>query len=84
MPGRRQRRENLRPVVTFDRDAVLDLAHLAAALGVSEETAAKGDWPSFAVGGKQRYLWGQVLDEAARRADPTYERNSRLKGQRVG
>lgn len=61
----------LRPVVTYERDAVLDPGHLVAALGVSEEIIAKMDLPCFPAGERVKYLWGQVVDELARRADPT-------------
>lgn len=64
---------DLRPVVTYERDAVLDPGHLVAALGVSEEIIAKMDLPCFAAGERVKYLWGQVVDELARRADPTGE-----------
>jgi hypothetical protein len=59
---------DLRPVVTYDRDAILDLGHVAVALGVSEETAAALDLPCMYVGTRGKYLWGQVLDEIAARS----------------
>jgi hypothetical protein len=59
----------LRPVVTYPRDAIVETVHVAAALGVSEEIVNKMDLPFFAAGTRTRYVWGQVLDELARRAD---------------
>lgn len=60
----------LRPVITYPRDAILELAHVAKALGVSEEIAHKMDLPCFYAGRKPRFLWGQVLDVLAERASP--------------
>jgi hypothetical protein len=55
--------------VVYSRDAVLDIAQLAAGLGVSVRTAERMDLPSFLVGVRsRRYLWGQVLDVLAERA----------------
>lgn len=64
MPETRKRRE---PVV-YSRDAVLDYTQLAAGLGVSVEIARKMDLPFFMAGGRERFLWGQVLDLCAARA----------------
>jgi hypothetical protein len=61
---------DLRPVLTFPRDAILETAHVAAALGVSEEIVAKMDLPHFVAGKRPRYVWGQVLDALTERASP--------------
>ena len=69
--ARRTSVDNLRPVVTYPREAVLNLDQLAAALGVGRETAEKMDLPFFLAGKRQRFIWGQVLDLLAERADPS-------------
>lgn len=61
---------DLRPIVTYPRDAVVDTSHVAAALHVSEEVVGKMDLPCFYAGKKPRYLWGQLLDVFAERANP--------------
>ncbi len=63
-------RPELRPIVTYPRDAVVELSHVAAALGVSEEIVAKMDLPVFYAGKRPRFLWGQLLDEFTKRASP--------------
>lgn len=60
--------EHLRPVVTYERDAILETAHIAAALGVSDEIVGKMDLPHFYAGKRMRFIWGQVLDALAERA----------------
>jgi len=52
----------LRPIVTYPPEAVLDVDHVAAALGVSVSTVDRSDLPCFYLGAhKRRYLWGAVL-----------------------
>jgi hypothetical protein len=63
-------RPDLRPVVTFPRDAILETVHVAAALGVCEELVRRMDLPCFYIGTRVRYVWGQVHDELTRRANP--------------
>lgn len=60
--------DTLRPVVTFSRDAVLEKQHMAAAFGVSVDSIERQDFPCFYIGRSPRWIWGQVLDECARRA----------------
>lgn len=55
-------------VTTYPRDAILSTAHVAKALGVSEEIVAKMDLPCFAAGKRLRFVWGQVLDALMERA----------------
>lgn len=62
------RQEQLRPAVTYPRDAVLEIEHVAHACSVSVSTIERADLPCFYLGNRRRYLWGQVLDELARRA----------------
>lgn len=62
--------KELPPVVTYPRDAVVETAHVAAALHVSEEIVGKMDLPCFYAGKKPRYVWGQLLDLFAERATP--------------
>lgn len=51
------------------RDAVLTLRELAAALKIKDtRTVQKMDLPYFMVGGRQRYIYGQVLDVLAQKA----------------
>lgn len=58
-----------REPVVYSRDAVLDVAQLAAGLGVSIRTVERMDLPSFIVGARtRRFLWGQVLDVLEARA----------------
>lgn len=71
MPIERFENPNLPPVVTFPRDAVLMRAHVAAALNVAPEKIAHMDLPSFGVGERERFIWGQVLDVLAERALPS-------------
>ena len=59
-----------RPIVTYPRDAIVETAHVCAALGVTDETVAKMDLPCFYAGNRARYVWGQVLDELTARANP--------------
>lgn len=54
--------------VTYPREAVLDIDQLAAGLGVSRRIAEGMDLPSFLVGKRRRWCWGQVLDVLAQRA----------------
>ena len=60
----------LRPVVTYPRDAIVEASHVAAAIGVTVEMVGKLDLPCFYAGRKARYVWGQVLDVLAQRASP--------------
>jgi hypothetical protein len=68
MPALKPR--ELRTIVTYPRDAVLDASHLGAAFGVSEEIIAKMDLPSFLAGARQKYIWGQVIDHLTAIANP--------------
>lgn len=61
---------DLRAVVTYPRDAVLDVGHLVVALGVSEEIINSMDLPCTYAGARPKYVWGQVVDELERRASP--------------
>lgn len=72
----------LRPIVTYPRDAVLETAHVSAALGVSEEIVGKMDLPCFYAGKRPRYIWGQVLDFLAERAKPATSNVLHLRGAR--
>lgn len=58
----------LRAVITYPRDAVLDAGHLVVAFGVSEEIIASMDLPCTYAGARPKYVWGQVVDELQRRA----------------
>lgn len=69
-PAAPSRVTELRPVVTYPRDAILETAHVAAALGVSTDTVGRMDLPCFYAGNKPRYVWGQVLDFLTARANP--------------
>lgn len=60
----------LRPIITYPRDAIVEKSHVGAALGVSEEIVDKMDLPCFYAGKKPRFLWGQVLDILGERANP--------------
>lgn len=64
----RRKRKAPKAVVTYSRDAVLDYAQLAAGLGVSVEIARKMDLPFVMAGGRERFVWGQVLDTLIKRA----------------
>jgi hypothetical protein len=67
----------LRPVVSYPRDTVLDKHQLAAGLGVCVAIAIKADLPFTMIGGRPKWIWGQVLDVLAERALPSarpYER----------
>lgn len=60
---------HLRPIVTFPRDAIVDYEHLAAAFGVSIDKIKEQNFPCLRFGRNSvRFLWGQVLDEIAQRA----------------
>ena len=77
--------DELRPVVTYPRDAVLEPAHVCAALAIARVTLDKMDLPCFYAGNRPRYLWGQVLDVLAERAmpspaEPATQRNRRRAG----
>lgn len=67
MPKRKER--ELRPVITFPRDAVVETAHVAAALNVGDDKVGQLDLPCFYPGAYPRFIWGQVLDELAQRAN---------------
>lgn len=55
-------------VTVYPRDAILTLEQVAYALNASPKTVERMDLPYFRAGKMPRYLWGQVLDECARRA----------------
>lgn len=57
-----------RPVVSYPREAVVDLEQLAAGLGVGRGVAEKMDLPFFMAGARMRFVWGQVLDVLEQRA----------------
>jgi hypothetical protein len=61
--------DELRPIVTFPRDAIVETAHVAAAIGVSRDVVGTMDLPCFYPGAYPRYVWGQVLDELVARAN---------------
>jgi hypothetical protein len=61
--------DELRPVVTFPRDAIVETAHIAAAIGVSRDVVGTMDLPCFYPGAYPRFVWGQVLDELTARAN---------------
>lgn len=59
--------EGLRPVVSYPREAVLEIEHVALALGISKRTAERKHFKCFYIGPKtRRFIWGEVLDECAR------------------
>jgi len=63
----------LRELVTYPRDAIVDRAQVAAALDVAESVVDKMDLPCFMTGKRPtsaRYCWGLVLDELAKRSSP--------------
>ncbi len=66
MPSRRS--PEPKPVIAYAREAVLDATQLGAALGVSASTVERMDLPFFRAGNRVRYLYGQVLDVLAERA----------------
>ena len=57
------------PVLTYPRDAVIDEKQLAAALGISVEKVKKADLPTIYFGRDKRFIWGQVLDFLASKAE---------------
>jgi hypothetical protein len=61
--------KQLRPVVVYPRDAVLDKEQLAAGLGIELRDVDRADLPTYyPTPRKPRYLWGQILDVIAERA----------------
>lgn len=62
------RMETLKPVVSFPRDAVLTVEHLAAAFDCSPKTILRMDLPMCFAGKMPRYVWGQVIDTLTERA----------------
>lgn len=62
------RLEQLKPVVTYPRDAILTVEHLAAAFDCSPKTIGRMDLPVFFAGKMPRYVWGQVIDTLVERA----------------
>jgi hypothetical protein len=76
--------KELRPVITYPRDAIVEVSHVAAALGVSDEIVNGMDLPSFPAGKRPRFIWGQVLDVLAERADPVLADESKKSRRRVG
>lgn len=69
-----------RTPITYPREAIVEPSHVAAALGVSEEIVGKMDLPTFYAGRKPRYVWGQVLDVLAQRANPDAAKGLRKVG----
>ena len=62
-------RSALADIITFPRDAVLEIEQVALALRVPVSRVAKMDLPTIYCGKKiRRYLWGQILDTLAERA----------------
>lgn len=64
---------DLPPVITFPRDAIVEDAHLCAVLNIGPDALAALDLPCIATdrrGGRKRYIMGQVLDVLAERALP--------------
>jgi len=60
-PRPRPARE-LRPVVLYPPEAVLDVDHVALALGVSPRTVERLDLPCIYLGAHiRRFLWSEVL-----------------------
>jgi hypothetical protein len=60
--------DDLRPVITYPRDAIVEREHLQAALNMSREKIEKLDLPCFYIGRDVRFIWGQVLDYLSERA----------------
>jgi hypothetical protein len=60
--------KQLKPVVTYPREAVLDKAQLAAGLNVSVRKVERLDLPCTYLGNSPRWVWGQVLDVLVERA----------------
>jgi hypothetical protein len=59
---------NTQPIV-YPRDAVVTIHEVAAALRVSVRTVERMDLPTVYCGRKtRRYMWGQLLDVLAERA----------------
>jgi hypothetical protein len=54
--------------ITFPRDAVVTIAEAAAALRVSVRQVQRMDLPTIYIGRSPRFLWSQVLDVLAERA----------------
>jgi hypothetical protein len=54
--------------ITYPRDSVVTVDQVAAALRVSKWTVRRMDLPTVYVGRAPRYVWGQVLDHLAGRA----------------
>lgn len=54
--------DDLRSVVSYPADAVLEIGHVAAALGVSVSMVEKLDLPCVFLGPHtRRFLWSEVL-----------------------
>lgn len=66
-----ERIDDLPPVITYPRDAVLEREHIATALHIGLAAVDSLDLPAFSIGARQRFIWGQVLDVLAERALPT-------------
>lgn len=61
--------QGLRPIVVYPREAVLEIPHVAAALGIGERSAERQHFPAFYLGTRtRRFLWGQILDICARKS----------------
>lgn len=55
--------------ITYPRDAIVTAEQVAAALQVSVKTVQRMDLPTIPIGRRgARYLWSQVLDALAERA----------------
>jgi hypothetical protein len=55
--------------ISYPRDTVLTLQEVAAALRVSPRTVERAGLPVAHIGPQTpRYVWGQVIDELAKRA----------------
>lgn len=55
--------------LVLTRESVLTPNELAAALKTSRRKIDAMDLPFFMLGKRQRYIWGQVLDVLAQRAE---------------
>lgn len=58
---------NETPII-YSRDAVVTIDEVAAALRVSIHTVRRMDLPTVYAGRQPRYIWGQLLDTLAERA----------------
>jgi hypothetical protein len=63
----KQELEQLKPVITYPRDAVLTIEQVAAGLTCSVSAVERADFPSHYIGRLVRFIWGEVLDALAKR-----------------